>query len=537
MKSTFVLTLANRSKVYGSAITFYEEYICDESMLTQEQKDGLQLHKYRRPQDRKIFTNKCICILSQWPFFEAFESFLFFLHKRQLMGPHDVPLERFISHFLFDVPFPSPSRPRILLQLSGEENIALFQPEELPLPRSGASFIQLLTNLGPDNCLLVLLLCLTEQKILIHSLRAAVLTSVAEAVMQIIFPFYWQCPYIPLCPIGMSDYLAAPLPFIMGLDSRFFDLYDQPTDVNAVDLDTSTVTVCEEKKGLTTKLLPKKAARNLKNQLLHLQEKCWQHEQLAHKLQAQNDGAIDFDFKMKKKEMQLDLEIREVFLHFMVSVLAGYRLFLLPITKAPTVGATDVDNLFDQHHFLRSRDKNFHKFYGMLMKTQMFTKFIEERSFVSETNTYLAFFDECVDRMEHEEMPKFLEVEGFDSDRTVFILPPEATPEDKKEGYKTEKFDLQIDLFPELPEKQDKGEAGTESVDHESEKPIFATPAAPSSLAKRTKQEMRSAQKMARQNQRIPYLWAKCLINTSYSLWFIHLPGMYTLLIDFFFHQ
>ena len=61
----------------------------------------------------------------------------------------------------------------------------------------------------------------------VHSLRPAVLTSVAEAVMQIIFPFYWQCPYVPLCPIGMSDYLSAPLPFIMGLDSRFFDLYDQ----------------------------------------------------------------------------------------------------------------------------------------------------------------------------------------------------------------------------------------------------------------------------------------------------------------------
>ena len=61
----------------------------------------------------------------------------------------------------------------------------------------------------------------------VHSLRPAVLTSVAEAIMQIIFPFYWQCPYVPLCPIGMSDYLSAPLPFIMGLDSRFFDLYDQ----------------------------------------------------------------------------------------------------------------------------------------------------------------------------------------------------------------------------------------------------------------------------------------------------------------------
>jgi hypothetical protein len=51
-------------------------------------------------------------VLSQWPFYEAFEKLLFFLHKRQLMGPFDVPIERFIAHFLYDVPFPSPARPR-----------------------------------------------------------------------------------------------------------------------------------------------------------------------------------------------------------------------------------------------------------------------------------------------------------------------------------------------------------------------------------------------------------------------------------------
>ena len=95
---------------------------------------------------------------------------------------------------------------------------------------------------------MVLLLALTEQNILIHSFRPDVLTSVCEAVMQIIFPLYWQCPYIPLCPIGMSNYLAAPLPVVVGLDSRFFDLYDQPEDVNAIDLDTNTITLASSLK-------------------------------------------------------------------------------------------------------------------------------------------------------------------------------------------------------------------------------------------------------------------------------------------------
>jgi len=50
--------------------------------------------------------------------------------------------------------------------------------------------------------------------------------------------------------------------------------------------------------------------------------------------------------------------------------------------------------------FLKSRDKSHHKFYAHLMKMQAFSRFIEERSFVSDKDTSLAFFDECLDRVD-----------------------------------------------------------------------------------------------------------------------------------------
>ena len=50
---------------------------------------------------------------------------------------------------------------------------------------SGASFITLLKNVGPENCLSILYYVLLECKILIHSLRPAVLTGVAEAVTSV----------------------------------------------------------------------------------------------------------------------------------------------------------------------------------------------------------------------------------------------------------------------------------------------------------------------------------------------------------------
>ncbi len=50
---------------------------------------------------------------------------------------------------------------------------------------SGASFITLLKNMGPENCMSILCYILLENKILIHSLRPAVLTGVAEAVTAV----------------------------------------------------------------------------------------------------------------------------------------------------------------------------------------------------------------------------------------------------------------------------------------------------------------------------------------------------------------
>jgi len=49
--------------------------------------------------------------------------------------------------------------------------------------------------------------------------------------------------------------------------------------------------------------------------------------------------------------------------------------------------------------FLKSREKANVKFYSLLTKTQMFIRFIEERSFVSNMDAALEFFDECSEKV------------------------------------------------------------------------------------------------------------------------------------------
>lgn len=56
---------------------------------------------------------------------------------------------------------------------------------------------------------------------------------------------------------------------------------------------------------------------------------------------------IEADFTWHKKKTELEMEIQEVFLRFMASILKGYRTYLKPITQAPSDKATSAGSLYD----------------------------------------------------------------------------------------------------------------------------------------------------------------------------------------------
>ncbi|XP_069382569.1 C-myc promoter-binding protein-like isoform X4 [Paralichthys olivaceus] len=550
--STFVLTGASGEKVYGAAIQFYEPFpqeCLNDQQLSQLGLLSLDPHKPsstspnpaasasgNTSNPRLVYTNKCICLLSHWPFFDAFRKFLTFLYRYSISGPHALPIEKHISHFMHKVPFPSSQRPRILVQLSPHDSLMLSQPVSSPLPLSGGRFSTLLQNLGPENAITLLVFAVTEHKILVHSLRPAVLTSVTEALVSMIFPFHWPCPYIPLCPLALADVLSAPCPFIVGVDSRYFDLYDPPPDVSCVDLDTNTIFHNEDKRALTWKILPKKACKNLMNVLSNL------YQQLVDG-QHRPDGLLELsmsdssELSCGKSLHTLELEIQEAFLRFMAAILKGYRSFLRPITQAPSEKATDASSLFDLQGFLKSRDRSHQKFYSLMTKTQMFIRFIEECSFVSDKDASLAFFDDCVDKLYNSERsadkggkvdsekPEESRLIEFDesqrSEHTVFITPPELPPlpegEEHPLCYRYDGFPvLSLDLFD--PVEGLRTPSSRLAARH-------SCPTSPAPMFRRTKQEIKLSQKIAKKYSSIPQLWSKCLLRHCYGLWFICLPA------------
>jgi hypothetical protein len=205
--STFVLNVsddgANITKIYGACLTFYETF--DDKDLQEEQAKLLDYDFNRNLNVLK--TNKCILLLSQHAFFESFKKFLFFLHKLCYCNVKtSIPIERYISHFLNNIPFPTVQKPRVLINLTKDDEVSIYLPEESILPQSGASFLELLKNLGSENCINVLLFVLLQKSVMVHSLRSPVLTGVVEAIscVSLIFVFFGEEVLLPQILVVIS---------------------------------------------------------------------------------------------------------------------------------------------------------------------------------------------------------------------------------------------------------------------------------------------------------------------------------------------
>lgn len=88
-------------QVYGAAIQFYEPY--SEENLSERQRSQLGLPSSDLGPDgtRSVYSNKSICLLSHWPFFQSFRSFLTFLYRYSISGPHALPIEKLAMFYTF----------------------------------------------------------------------------------------------------------------------------------------------------------------------------------------------------------------------------------------------------------------------------------------------------------------------------------------------------------------------------------------------------------------------------------------------------
>lgn len=150
-------------------------------------------------------------------------------------------------------------------------------------------------------------------------------------------------------------------------------------------------------KEINVKLLPKKPAKVLRNTLDRLfKENLKLKDKNGPQQQIQSSDLLEYKTNIQQNERKLEKAICEAFLRFMSCMLKGYSGFLKPMKECR---GTKLSLLFDTEGFLKSKNENYRRLLREIVKTQTFNSFIQERSFVSDQDTCLTFFDECIEKV------------------------------------------------------------------------------------------------------------------------------------------
>lgn len=272
-KSPFFFTIAltdeNGRRQFGGVLQVHE-LMSPEDMA---RLLNIPPHSATWPVQWPVFYSiKSLLILSHYPYYNLFRETLEVLYRISLSAA-PVPMERYIQHVITELPLPPQGKIEVAFTM-GDRTLTLWRPPKNQLPMVDFSLRPLFSTLCVDNILLIFGALCTETRICFCSSNSALLGPVTESFLSFLFPFVWQGAYIPVLPYKLIDILDAPVPFIVGIDSKY--LVDnppgyRPEKVLYVDLDSDRVFYGSGPEPLSSShslvTIPEKMKEKLKSKL------------------------------------------------------------------------------------------------------------------------------------------------------------------------------------------------------------------------------------------------------------------------------
>ncbi|XP_044199690.1 DENN domain-containing protein 5B isoform X6 [Thunnus albacares] len=166
-----------------------------------------------------LYVSKALCLITPMPFMHACRRFLSQLHRAvTATTAPPLPLESYVHNILYEVPLPALGRS---LKFHGVyEPIVCQRPGPGELPLADFPLAEVFNLLGVENLVQVFTCTLLEMQILLYSQDYQRLMTVAEGITTLLFPFQWQHVYVPILPASLLHFLDAPVPYLMGLQSK-----------------------------------------------------------------------------------------------------------------------------------------------------------------------------------------------------------------------------------------------------------------------------------------------------------------------------
>ncbi|XP_063303680.1 DENN domain-containing protein 5B isoform X2 [Pelobates fuscus] len=474
---SFIITREDGSRTYGFVLTFYEEVtskqICsamqtlyhmhnaeqcnsvyassscsmDSLASSVDEGDATSLAKMQRYNSYDIsrdtlYVSKCICLITPLPFMQSCKKFLTQLFKAVTSPqPPPLPLESYIHNILYEVPLPPPGRS---LKFYGVyEPIVCQRPGPNELPLSDYPLREAFELLGLENLVQLFTCVLLEMQILLYSQDYQRLMTVAEGITSLLFPFQWQHVYVPILPASLLHFLDAPVPYLMGLQSKEGtdrSKLELPQEANLcfVDIDHHFIELPEEFPQFPNKLefiqeisevllqygippegnlhcsesatklkslalddlVNDKKNGNISSNNINMYELLKGNETIA-RLQALTKRTgitmekitirtplVDTEDDQKLqcaenelKDYKLNVQIREVFANRFTQMFADYESFVIQAAHDMESWLTNREQMqnFDKASFLSDQPEPYLPFLSRFIETQMFATFIDNK--------------------------------------------------------------------------------------------------------------------------------------------------------------
>ncbi|XP_007502592.2 DENN domain-containing protein 5B isoform X2 [Monodelphis domestica] len=494
---SFIITREDGSRTYGFVLTFFEE-VTSKAICTAmhtlyqmhnaergrgarasssgsldslgggpDEGDATSLAKLQRVDSYDIgrdtlYVSKSICLIAPLPFMQACKKFLLQLYQAvRSQQPPPLPLESYIHNILYEVPLPPPGRS---LKFYGVyEPVVCQRPGPNELPLSDYPLWEVFELLGLENLVQLFTCVLLEMQILLYSQDYQRLMTVAEGITTLLFPFQWQHVYVPILPASLLHFLDAPVPYLMGLQSKEGtdrSKLELPQEANLcfVDIDNHFIELPEEFPQFPNKLdfiqeisevllqfgIPpegslrysesslrlksvvlKDLANDRKNgnvsaSTAHVYEFLKGNETIA-RLQAltrRTGVTVDpaalppclseksLKLQCEEAEMRdykLNVQLREVFANRFTQMFADYEAFVIQTAQDLESWLTNREQMqnFDKASFLSDQPEPYLPFLSHFIETQMFATFVDNKimSQWEEKDPLLRVFDSRIEKL------------------------------------------------------------------------------------------------------------------------------------------
>ena len=381
----FVLTDEFGERIYGSTLIFSQEI----SISLRE----AFIPTYDDP-TKTFYIQKAICILSKYPFY--YNCLLFLKELYNIVESkikNKIPIERIICTFVDSLYIQEYDK--ILRFNINDKYLDFYRiPNYGKLWDTNDKYLETLFRvLSYEQIITAWKALLLEKKLFLICSSKAVLSQVAHALINLLFPFKWIHVYVPILPEKLKLFIESPVPLIIGI-SFHIDLNEIPNDSLILNINKN----CFENYMEKLPPLPSKLNKILMNNLMKLKKEYdLDNPQYVEKWFNYQDEAMLYLTEELSLFPKINIsEIRDAFYMFFLGMFKNYEKYFEWNKK--NINSIGSENIFKKDNFLKDHNSiEENSFCSLFSETTLFSQFID--SFGVDENkvkSSFAYFLECI---------------------------------------------------------------------------------------------------------------------------------------------